>query len=96
MTDQPVKEDRNDTTGKKSLAVLEPLFFGRVMRVFCGIGCFILIWIIGVDTLTLIGVVALAILGVSLIIGAIVRNPGCEITAIPNLFLSKKKQIHCI
>ncbi|PKN38710.1 MAG: hypothetical protein CVU52_11005 [Deltaproteobacteria bacterium HGW-Deltaproteobacteria-10] len=81
---------------KRSLATLEPLFFGLVMRVLCGIGCFILIWIIGVDTLTLIGVAALAILGVSLIVGAIVRNPGCEITAIPNLFLSKKKQVHCI
>jgi hypothetical protein len=81
---------------KQSFATLEPLFFGRVMRVFCGVGCFILIWYIGVDTLTLIGVAALAILGASLIIGAIVRNPGCEITAIPNLFLSEKKQVHCI
>ncbi|MGP8153717.1 MAG: hypothetical protein ACLQBQ_06175 [Smithella sp.] len=81
---------------KRFLATLEPLFVGRVMRILCGIGCFILIWGIGVDTLTLIGVAVLVILGASLIIGAIVRNPGCEITAIPNLFLSKKKQVHCI
>ncbi len=73
---------------------LKPLLFGRVSRVLFGLGTFVLIWVIGVDTLTLIGTGALAFLGVSFLIGGIMGNPGCELTAIPNLFRSKENQIH--
>ena len=73
---------------------LEPLLFGRVSRVIFGVGTFALIWAIGMDTLTLIGTGALAFLGASFLIGGLVRNPGCELTAIPNLFRSKENQLH--
>jgi len=72
----------------------EPLLFGRVLRVLLGVGTFVLIWVIGVNTLTLIGTVVLAFLGVSFLIGGFTRNPGCEITAIPNLFRSKENRTH--
>jgi len=73
---------------------LEPLLFGRVSRVLFGVGTFVLIWAVGVDTLTFIGTGALAILGASFLIGGLTGNPGCELTAIPNLFRAKENQIH--
>ena len=73
---------------------LEPLLFGRVTRVLFGVGTFVLIWAAGVHTLTVIGTGALAFLGASFLIGGLVGNPGCELTAIPNLFRSKENQIH--
>jgi hypothetical protein len=79
---------------KEDSMISEPLLFGRVTRVLFGVVTFVLIWVIGVNTLTLIGTVALAILGVSFIIGGLTGNPGCEITAIPNLFRSKENRLH--
>ncbi len=82
MTDEP-------------LAKLEPLLIGRVSRIVFGIGTFVLIWIVGVDALGTIGAVALVFLGVSFVIGGLMGNPGCEITAIPNLLRAEAKRIHC-
>jgi len=73
---------------------LEPLLLGRVSRVLFGVGTFVLIRVIGVETLTVIGTGALAFLGASFLIGGLMGNPGCELTAIPNLFRSKENQIH--
>jgi hypothetical protein len=73
---------------------LEPLLFGRVSRILFGVGTFILIWVVGVDTLTFIGTGALVFLGASFLIGGLMGNPGCELTAIPNLFRSKENQIY--
>ena len=81
---------------KRSLARLEPLLFGRVSRGVFGICTFVLIWVIGVDTLTPIGTGALVFLGASFLIGGLVGNPGCELTALPNLFLSEKKRVHTL
>jgi hypothetical protein len=81
---------------KRSLSELKPMLFGRVTRVLFGIGSFVLIWVVGVDQLTPIGVLAMALLGASFLIGGLVGNPGCELTAIPNLVLSEKKRIHCL
>ena len=72
---------------------LEPLLFGRVSRVLFEEG-FVLIWAAGVNTLTVIGTGALAFLGASFLIGGLMGNPGCELTAIPNLFRSKENRIH--
>lgn len=74
---------------------IKPLFFGRTARIFVGIGSFLAIWIIGPQQLTLFGTLALVFLGISFVVGGITGNPGCEITAIPNLFLPEKKQLHC-
>jgi hypothetical protein len=70
------------------------MFFGRVTRVLLGVGTFVLIWVIGVHDLTPVGTGVLVFLGISFLIGGLVANPGCELTAIPNLFLSKKNKIH--
>jgi len=73
---------------------LKPLLFGRVSRVLFGVGTFVLIWAVGVGKLTFIGTAALVFLGASFLIGGLMGNPGCELTAIPNLFRSKENQIH--
>lgn len=74
---------------------IKPLFFGRIARIIVGIGSFLAVWLIGPQKLTMLGSAALIFLGVSFFIGGITANPGCEITAIPNLFLSDEKQLHC-
>lgn len=81
---------------EKSLARLKPLFWGRLTRVLFGLATIFLIAIVGPSTLTIWGTIALAALGLSFLIGGIVGNPGCEVTAIPNLFLSEKKRVHCL
>jgi hypothetical protein len=81
---------------KKPLSRLEPLVIGRVTRCLFGLGTLILVAVIGSTTLTFWGTVALVVLGLSFLVGGIVGNPGCELTAIPNLFLSKKKKAHCL
>ncbi|MCX5852507.1 MAG: hypothetical protein NT072_10725 [Deltaproteobacteria bacterium] len=81
-------------TEKRAMDRLVPLLFGRVTRVLVGVGSLVLIYAIGVNTLTPIGTGALAFLGISFLIGGLVANPGCELTAIPNLFLSQENKIH--
>lgn len=80
---------------KAPLSKLEPLFFGRVGRVVVGIAT--LYWgaaLWSADPGVVAGLVIL--LGLSFLIGGVVGNPGCEITALPNLFLSRDKRTHCV
>lgn len=79
----------------KSLAKLEPLLFGRVSRVLAGVAT--LYWgaeLWSAESGVAAGLVIL--LGLSFLIGGVVGNPGCEITALPNLFLSREKRTHCV
>lgn len=81
---------------KQRLSKLPPLAFGRAARVITGIG--VLYWTTaeGMDQLGDVGYAALILLGLSFLIGGIIGNPGCEVTALPNLFLSKERQFHCV
>jgi hypothetical protein len=72
-----------------------PLAFGRVTRIVFGIMSFVIIVVLGTSTLGAIGTALIVFLGVSFIVGGLVGNPGCEITAIPNLVLPKSKRVHC-
>lgn len=84
------------TLNGSAMAKLKPLFFGRATRVLFGIGSFVLVVVIGSSELTIWGTIALVILGLSFLIGGVLGNPGCELTALPNLFLSKEKKVHCL
>ena len=75
---------------------LKPLLFGRVSRIVFGVATLVLLDTLGMDSLGPIGFVALLFLGVSFLVGGAMGNPGCEITAIPNLFRSKEKQMHSL
>jgi hypothetical protein len=74
---------------------LKPLLFGRLSRVLFGMGTFAVIGFVGPGQLSLWGTVALGLLGISFLVGGLMGNPGCEITALPNLFLSKEHRVHC-
>lgn len=77
-------------------AQIEPLLIGRVTRILFGVATFVFIAVVGVQALGIVGAGILALLGASFVLGGITRNPGCEITALPNLFLPSQKQAHCI
>ena len=81
---------------RKPSATLEPLVIGRVTRVLFGIGTLVLVALVGTSTLTLWGTIGLVALGLSFLVGGLAGNPGCELTAIPNLFLPKEKKCHCL
>lgn len=72
-----------------------PLVVGRVTRIVFGVMSFVLVALLGTSTLGGIGAALLVLLGVSFIVGGLIGNPGCEITAIPNLVLPKSKRVHC-
>ena len=75
------------------LAKLKPLLVGRLTRITLGLGAF---WWIWAESPGLIGTAVLAFLGLSFVIGGLVANPGCEITAIPNLFLPEQRRLHSL
>lgn len=70
----------------------KPLFFGRLLRVVAGVASLAAVPAVGLSSFW--GVVLL-FLGVSFLVGGLVGNPGCEITALPNLALPKEKRLHC-
>jgi hypothetical protein len=98
----PTQENNGRTAGdrgcvpRQDAVGLKPLFLGRLTRILFGLGTFVLIALVGPSTLTGWGTAALALLGLSFLIGGIVGNPGCELTAIPNLFIAQKKRVHCL
>ena len=78
----------------RRLATLKPLMGGRVTRAIFGLGCFVLIAVIGTSTLTAWGTLLIVLLGLSFLIGGLTGNPGCELTALPNLILPREKRVH--
>ncbi|MEE8201547.1 MAG: hypothetical protein V3R29_10310 [Candidatus Acidoferrales bacterium] len=82
---------------KKSLAKLEPLFFGRVSRVVAG--GLTLYWAAGLwgpDPGAVIASLLVGFLGLSFLVGGLMGNPGCELTALPNLFFPPEKRYHTL
>ena len=78
------------------LSKLPPMPVGRAIRVLLGIGT--LYWMSeqGVAGLGLAGFAAVLFLGISFLLGGLNSNPGCELTAIPNLFLPKEEHVHFV
>jgi hypothetical protein len=77
---------------KEQMTPPKPMLFGRGLRILAG-ACALAIAIVvgpsGFWGLLLLFVAA------SFIVGGLVANPGCEITALPNLVLSAAKRLHC-
>ncbi len=78
----------------QSLAKLRPLLFGRVTRVLFGIGTLGAVAFLGAEALGALGASILGFLGVSFLVGGLMANPGCEITALANLLLPRRKRVH--
>lgn len=70
---------------------VKPLGFGRASRILFGVAA--LAWVF-TGTLDVAPAMVVAFLGVSFIVGGLMANPGCEITALPNLVLPREKRLH--
>jgi len=81
---------------RDSLTELKPLFVGRVTRVVFGAATLALIWVVGVEALSIWGALALGFLGLSFLVGGLIGNPGCELTSLWNLATPKEKRVHCL
>lgn len=73
----------------------QPLFFGRLARVLVGLACFAGIPFVPDFEYSRWGIGALALAGLTFLLAGLRANPGCEITAIPNLFLPSDRQLAC-
>ncbi len=78
----------------RSLARLPPLLFGRVSRVVFGIGTLGVLSYVGAEGVGPVGALLLGFLGLSFLVGGLLANPGCEITALANIFLPRDKRMH--
>jgi hypothetical protein len=75
------------------VAKLKPLLVGRLTRITLGLGAFAWIW---AGSPGWFDTALLAFLGLSFVIGGLVSNAGCGITAIPNLFLPEQRRLHSL
>ena len=78
----------------RRLAKLPPLFFGRVTRVLFGVASLAALTVLGVSTLGWTGATILAFLGLSFLVGGLMANPGCEVTALLNVLLPPARRMH--
>jgi len=79
----------------KLTAPLKPLFFGRLTRVV--FGAVALYWgarLWNTDLASVAASLAVIFLGLSFLVGGLMANPGCEITALVNLVLPAEKRVH--
>jgi hypothetical protein len=76
------------------LSKLPPLTVGRVSRIVFGVGVLAIIPFVGTDVLGVVGTLAVGALGVSFLVGGLMANPGCELTALLNLFLPRNHRVH--
>jgi len=81
---------------KRGLAKIPPGPLGRAVRVLFGLGTLYWMSELGIEGLGLAGFAALLFLGVSFLLGGVLSNPGCELSAIPNLFLPEKAKVHFV
>ncbi len=75
---------------------LKPLFFGRLTRVVFGLVA--LYWGAGLWSSNLTSMaasLAVMLLGLSFLVGGLMANPGCELTALLNLLLPAERRLHC-
>ena len=68
------------------------MLFGRGLRTVAGACALAAAIIVGPFGF---GGLLLFFLAASFIVGGLMANPGCEITALPNLLLSAEKRLHC-
>lgn len=81
-------------TQKGNLATLKPLFFGRLSRVVFGVVALAGVPLVGLEGWNALAVGGLVLLGLSFLFGGLLGNPGCEITALPNVLLRSEKHVH--
>jgi hypothetical protein len=76
-------------------APLKPLLFGRITRVV--FGAVALYWgarLWSTDLASMAVSLIVILLGFSFLVGGLMANPGCEVTALVNLVLPAEKRVH--
>ena len=85
----------SDARPNRPLGKLRPLAFGRAARVVFGlaalVGAAFVPWDEGGG---MAGGLVLIFFGLSFLAGGLMANPGCEVTALPNLLLPAEKRIN--
>ena len=66
------------------------MLIGRVSRVVFGVAVIATVFFADVLQVSLLGALALVLLGSSFVIGGLLAIPGCELSALPNLILPEK------
>lgn len=69
----------------------KPLMVGRLLRIVFGVAALASLGFVGNAGIALQA--ALLFLGASFLVGGIIANPGCEITALPNLLFRKRMHV---
>lgn len=75
---------------------LKPLLIGRVSRIVFGIAviyCGTKLWHQNLPAI--IVSIAVLLFGLSFLVGGLMANPGCEITALLNMLRPTEKRVHC-
>ncbi len=74
---------------------LPPLAFGRAARVLFGLGSLVgAAFVPWGEAGGVAGGLVLIFFGLSFLAGGLMANPGCEVTALPNLLLPAEKRIN--
>lgn len=75
----------------------QPMFYGRLGRIFLGAVClgFAVFGLITHPEYSASTEALLLFFGISFVIGGVLAIPGCEITAIPNLFVPISRRLTC-
>ena len=66
---------------------LQPMFFGRLLRVLAGVAFLIPIPFVPRFEHAWLAIAGLVLAALTFLAAGLTANPGCEITALPNLFL---------
>src|SRR5574337_2096947 len=74
-----------------------PMFYGRAGRILLGAVClgFAAFGFVTHPEYSIGARILLLFFGISFVIGGVRATPGCEITAIPNLFVQSSRQLTC-
>jgi hypothetical protein len=83
------------TNNPKLTVPLKPLFFGRITRVVFGAAA--LYWgarLWNTDLASVAASLMVILLGLSFLVGGLMANLGCEVTALVNLVLPAEKRVH--
>ena len=79
----------------RPLGKLPPLAFGRTARVVAGLGSLVgAAFVPWAEAGGVAGGLVLIFFGLSFLAGGLMANPGCEVTALPNLLLPAEKRIN--
>jgi hypothetical protein len=85
----------SDPPARAPLGKLPPLAFGRGARVLFGLGSLVgAAFVPWGEAGGIAGGLVLIFFGLSFLAGGLMANPGCEVTALPNLLLPAEKRVN--